>query len=61
KQGAIQVHTNITDTVPPGILWSPRQFIGKKGKPQNCLTHDTPQPIGNGSVFNSTRVHLKKI
>ncbi len=61
KQGAIQVHTNITDTVPPGILWSPRQFIGKKGKPQNCLTPDTPQPIGNGSVFNSTWVHLKKI
>ncbi len=59
--GRIQVKAVITDAVPSRVLWSPRQFMGTRGEPQNCLTPDTPQIIGKGSVFNSTRVRIAKV
>ncbi|MFW9830428.1 MAG: molybdopterin-dependent oxidoreductase [Candidatus Thorarchaeota archaeon] len=60
EQGTIKVSAQITESVLPETLWSPRQFIGLGGNPQNSLTPDSPQPIGGGSVFNSTYVKLQK-
>ncbi|MHA2405237.1 MAG: molybdopterin-dependent oxidoreductase [Candidatus Hermodarchaeia archaeon] len=59
--GSVVVKPRISSDVPPGILWSPRQYTGLRGNPQNCLVPDTVQQIGNGPVFNSTKVRIRKI
>jgi anaerobic selenocysteine-containing dehydrogenase len=61
KLGSVVVKPRISNEVPPGILWAPRQFTGLKGNPQNCLVPDQVQLIGNGPIFNSTKVRIRKI
>jgi len=58
--GNIKVKAAISDTVPEGILWSPRQSEGLEGAPQNCLMSSEPQLIGGGPRFNSTFVTVSK-
>ncbi len=57
-RGRVQVKAAVSDTVPKGVVWSPRQSEGLAGEPQNCLMSSTPQEIGNGPRFNSTTVTI---
>jgi anaerobic selenocysteine-containing dehydrogenase len=54
ERGQVQVKVTISDTVPEGVVWSPRQSEGLAGEPQNCLMSSNPQEIGSGPRFNST-------
>jgi len=58
KYGRIKVKVYISDSVPKGVLWSPRQFIGLNGEPQNSLTPTITQKIGGGPIFNSIVVKI---
>jgi anaerobic selenocysteine-containing dehydrogenase len=58
--GETEVRVVVTDDVPAGVLWSPKQFVGHDGNPQNSLTNSYPQRIGGGSVYNSTIVGIKR-
>jgi anaerobic selenocysteine-containing dehydrogenase len=57
--GETTVRVQTTDSVPAGILWSPKQFSGLDGSPQNNLTESCPQEVGGGSVYNSTVVRIR--
>ncbi|MGB3904684.1 MAG: molybdopterin-dependent oxidoreductase [Anaerolineae bacterium] len=59
-RGQVKMGVTISDTVPAGVLWSPRQSEGLAGEPQNCLTSSNPQKIGSGPRFNSTTVTISK-
>jgi len=59
-RGQVQVRVTISDTVPEGVVWSPRQSEGLAGEPQNCLTSSNPQEIGCGPRFNSTTVTVTR-
>jgi anaerobic selenocysteine-containing dehydrogenase len=56
--GRVLARALVSDLVPPGVLWSPRQWEGPDGVPQNALTSSLPQSIGGGPRFNSTRVTI---
>lgn len=56
--GMMQVEAFVTDAVPPGVLWSPRQSVGQQGVAQNALMSSLPQEIGGGPRFNSTQVRI---
>jgi anaerobic selenocysteine-containing dehydrogenase len=58
--GQTTVRATISDAVPQGALWCPRQFTGTDGNPHNILTSGRTQPIGNGSILNSTVVRMRK-
>lgn len=60
EHGRVEVKVQISSSLQPDVLWSPRQFVGLKGEPQNSLTPWQPQQIGKGSVFNSTIVRITK-
>jgi anaerobic selenocysteine-containing dehydrogenase len=57
--GKTTARVQTTDSVPAGILWSPKQFSGLDGSPQNSLTESRPQEVGGGSVYNSTVVRIR--
>jgi anaerobic selenocysteine-containing dehydrogenase len=57
--GKTTARVQITDSVPTGVLWSPKQFLGLDGSPQNSLTESRPQDVGGGSVYNSTVVRVR--
>ena len=59
-RGEVKVKAIISNTVPEGIVWSPRQSEGLAGEPQNCLMSSNPQEIGSGPRFNSTTVTISK-
>jgi len=59
--GEVKMKVVISDTVPEGVIWSPRQSEGLTGEPQNCLMSSTPQDIGSGPKFNSTTVIVSLI
>lgn len=59
-RGEVKVKATISDTVPEGIVWSPRQSEGLAGEAQNCLMSSNPQEIGSGPRFNSTTVTISK-
>jgi anaerobic selenocysteine-containing dehydrogenase len=59
--GSVKMKVNVSQDVPKGVLWAPRQSIGLNDEPQNALTPSTTQKIGNGSVFNSTIVRLQRV
>ena len=61
KHGSVVVKPRISNEIPPGVLWAPRQFTGLRENPQNCIVPDTIQQIGNGPIFNSTKVRIRKI
>ena len=56
ERGQVQMKVTISDTVPEGVVWSPRQSEGLAGEPLNCLMSSNPQEIGSGPRFNSTTV-----
>lgn len=58
ERGQICVKAVLSDRVPPGVLWSPRQSEDLNGTPQNILMSSEPQQIGHGPRFNSTIVTL---
>jgi len=59
--GSVKMKVNVSQDVPKGVLWSPRQSIGLNDEPQNALTPSTTQEIGKGSIFNSTIVRLQLV
>jgi len=59
--GKVTVKAVVTDKVSRGVLWSPRPLTGSDGNPMNVLTHSTPQRIGGGPIFNSTKVKIEQI
>ena len=58
--GKLTLQARLSGSVPPGVLWSPRQLTGICGNPMNTITSDTPQPIGGGPTFNSTIVKVRR-
>jgi anaerobic selenocysteine-containing dehydrogenase len=56
--GRIRLTAVVTDRVPRGVLWAPRELIDGEGNAQNSLTPGVAQVIGGGPVFNSTRVKI---
>ncbi|GAK50860.1 formate dehydrogenase [Candidatus Moduliflexus flocculans] len=60
ERGALRIKADVTDDVPPGLLWSPRQYADLEGVPQNTLMTSEPQAFGSGPRFNSTRVRILK-
>jgi anaerobic selenocysteine-containing dehydrogenase len=58
--GSIHLKAVISVSVPPGVVWVPRQGKDIRGVPQNCIVPDITQNIGGGPVFNSTLVKIKK-
>ena len=57
--GSIKLKAVISVSVPPGILWTPRQGKDIEGTFQNSIMPDTTQKIGGGPIFNSTRVKIR--
>jgi anaerobic selenocysteine-containing dehydrogenase len=60
-RGEVKVKTIVSDTVPEGTVWSPRQSEGLAGRPQNCLMTSEPQEVGGGPRFNSTTVTISRL
>jgi anaerobic selenocysteine-containing dehydrogenase len=60
EEGRVVVRAVVTDRVPRGVLWSPRQLVGLDGSPQNTLASTATQRIGGGPTFNYTLVRLEK-
>lgn len=58
--GCIKLKAVVSDRVPKGVLWSPRQCIDLDGVPQNAIIPDGRQEIGGGPTFNSTTVWLRR-
>jgi anaerobic selenocysteine-containing dehydrogenase len=58
EHGRLNVEAVVTDKVPRGVIWSPRELLDGEGNAQNSLTPGVPQRIGGGPVFNSTRVRI---
>jgi anaerobic selenocysteine-containing dehydrogenase len=59
--GATRLRAVVSDEVPQGVVWSPKETAGLDGKPQNGLVAGERQRLGNGSLFNSTRVTLRRV
>ncbi|TFF93150.1 MAG: formate dehydrogenase [Promethearchaeota archaeon] len=59
--GYVKLNSKISIDMKRGVLWAPKLVIGLDGNPVNILTSNSPQKIGGGSSFNSTKVRLKKI
>ncbi len=59
--GSTKMKVKVSQDVPKGVLWAPRQSIGLNDEPQNALTPSITQKIGNGSVYNSTIVRLRLV
>jgi anaerobic selenocysteine-containing dehydrogenase len=60
ERGRVQAEVTVSDTLPRNVAWAPRQFEDATGEPQNSLASSTPQKIGAGPRFNSTRVTITK-
>ena len=60
EQGELQVTVKVTDKIPPGIIWTPRELVDALGNIQNSLAPGTPQRIGGGPMFNSVKVRFKE-
>ncbi len=59
--GSIRLRTVVSEALPEGVVWSPKEAADLEGNPQNILMSSRPQTIGNGPRFNTTRVTLRKI
>lgn len=60
KQGELQVTVKITKKVPPRVVWTPRELIDENGNIQNSLAPGTPQRLGGGPMFNTTKIRFKE-
>jgi anaerobic selenocysteine-containing dehydrogenase len=61
ERARLRLRVVISDALPPGIVWAPKEAADLDGLSQNCLTSSHPQTIGNGPRFNSTRVKLRGV
>jgi anaerobic selenocysteine-containing dehydrogenase len=61
ERGSVTMKASVADIVPEGVVWSPRQFEGLNGEPQNCLMSSVPQTIGKGPRFHSTTITITKV
>ncbi|TRO62446.1 formate dehydrogenase [Candidatus Bathyarchaeota archaeon] len=59
ERGELEAKMKITEKVPPGVVWCPRELIDENGNPQNGLTPGTPQKIGGGPMFNTVKVRIR--
>lgn len=59
-RGRVQVQASVSDRLPEGVLWCPRQFEEAADEPLNALMSSKPQEIGGGPRFNSTRVRVAR-
>ncbi len=59
-QGRVQAQASVSDRLPQGVLWCPRQFEAVTDEPLNGLMSSVPQEIGGGARFNSTRVRVAR-
>lgn len=59
--GKVTLRAFVTDKVSQGILWTPRPVTGIDGNPLNSLAVSTPQAIGKGPRFNTTKVKIAPI
>jgi anaerobic selenocysteine-containing dehydrogenase len=59
--GRTRIRAKVSADVPKRVLWSPKQFVGLCGRPQNILVPCLTQEIGGGPIFNSTIVRIKKL
>lgn len=57
-QGEIRMQVFRSETVPPGILWSPRQSEDSESRSFNGLMPSIPQRLGNGPRFNGIQVRI---
>ncbi|MGC8987335.1 molybdopterin-dependent oxidoreductase [Infirmifilum sp.] len=60
NHGVVELRVHITQDVPRGVLWSPRELIGLNGVAQNVLVGTEVQRLGGGPTFNSTKVMVRK-
>lgn len=60
ERGQISMNAVLSERVPSGVVWSPRQSADLNGIPQNSLMSSAPQEIGSGPRFNSTLVLVLK-
>ncbi len=60
EYGRVRVRAHISNDVPRGVLWSPRQLAGLGGEAQNSLVPPTTQEIGGGPIFNSIIVRVQR-
>jgi anaerobic selenocysteine-containing dehydrogenase len=58
--GRFRARAVLSDALPQGVLWAPRQSEGLAGHPQNTLMNSQPQSIGGGPRFNSTSVTISR-
>ncbi len=58
ERGRLTLTAVVTDQVPRGVLWAPRELVDDDGNPQNALTLGKAQALGGGPAFNSTRVRI---
>jgi anaerobic selenocysteine-containing dehydrogenase len=59
--GRVTLRATVTDRVSPGVLWAPRPVTGIDGNPMNSLASSTPQTIGRGPMFNTTKVKIRRV
>jgi anaerobic selenocysteine-containing dehydrogenase len=59
--GRVTLRATVTDKVSRRVLWAPRPVTGIDGNPLNSLASSTPQTIGRGPTFNTTKVKLRRI
>jgi len=59
--GSITLKALISNSVPRGALWAPRECKDINGKPQNTIVPSFTQKLGGGPVFNTTMVNIKKL
>ncbi len=60
REGRLKLEAVISDILPAGVVWCPKEAADLDGAPQNCLISSRPQSLGKGPRFNSTRVKLRK-
>jgi anaerobic selenocysteine-containing dehydrogenase len=60
ENGQLMVTVKITNRVPSGVIWTPRELIDTEGNIQNSLAPGTPQQIGGGPVFNTVKIKFKE-
>jgi anaerobic selenocysteine-containing dehydrogenase len=59
--GSLRLRAVISEALPEGVVWSPKEAADLDGIAQNSLMSSQPQAMGNGPRFNTTRVSLEKL
>jgi len=57
--GNITLKAVVSNAVPRGVLWTPKEGKDVNGKPQNTIVPSLTQKLGGGPAFNTTLVKIK--